>query len=280
MMRVTPRRLAATISLVLAASSTMLPSSAAETPAAAPAEAAAPAASSYVSKPYTVPSRGISDAIKKAIASPDRTPEMTQRDGWRRPAEVLALANVKPGSRVVEFSPMGFYYTTLLSAVVGDKGTVHAYDMAFVEEQGAAAGKAFAEKHKNVQYQALDFNRIEFPRNVDVFFSVAAYHDMLLTGVDMDAFHSKVFKAMKPGAIYLVIDHAATHGTGTNDTGRLHRIDPGVLRAGIGSAGFELVEDSRILENTSDDHKWPIHQEGKRDQTDQAVYKFRKPIVY
>jgi predicted methyltransferase len=85
---------------------------------------------------------------------------------------------------------------------------------------------------------------------------------------------------MKPGAIYLIIDHAAIHGTETNDTARLQRIDPGVVRAYVQAAGFQMIEDSRILENTSDDKKWPSFEAGKLDQTDQLVYKFRKPITY
>jgi len=273
MLRFKPRHLVATVALALAASSAMLPSVAGEAPAGAAARAP------YQSKPYTVPARA-SKAIKDALAAPDRTPEMTERDGWRRPGEVLMLSGVKPGSRVVEFSPYSYYYSTLLSNVIGAKGELHMYEMPHVAEQIGDAGTKFAAAHPNVKYNAGDYNKMTFPRNVDVFFSVWSYHDMLLTGVDMDVFHDKVFKAMKPGAIYLVIDHAATHGTETNDTGRFHRIDPGTLRGSIGAAGFELVEESRILENPQDDHKWSVHTDGKRDQTDQVVYKYRKPIVY
>jgi predicted methyltransferase len=225
-----------------------------------------------------MPTRGISEAVRKAVQAPERPAEDTRRDGWRRPAEILALANVKPGSRVLELSPFDMYYSRMLSSVVGAKGTVHMYEFPQVAEQSGEIGKAFAAAHPNTKYEVKDFDEIEFPRNVDVVFSSLAYHLMLLTDVDMEAFHTKLFKAMKPGAIYLVIDHAATHGTGTDDTGRLRRIDPGVVRGFIQSQGFELVEDSRLLENHSDDHKWPVYD--KLDQTDQMIYKWRKPVVY
>lgn len=271
MIRFTLRQLAATT--ILAAAASLAPTLAQE----APAGGAAPP---YQSKPYTIPSKGISKVIREAVESPDRPPYMVQRDGWRRPAEILALSQVKAGSRVVQLMPYPMYYAPLLSKVVGAKGEVHMYDQPVFGEQYGEDMRKFAEAHPNTKYQVVDFNKIEFPRNVDLVFSVHAYHLMLLTGVDFDAFHSKLFKAMKPGAIYLVIDHAATHGTETNDTARLQRVDPGIIRAGVQSGGFQLIEDSRLLENTQDDHKWPSFQQDKLDQTDQVVYKFRKPVVY
>jgi predicted methyltransferase len=154
------------------------------------------------------------------------------------------------------------------------------YEFPHVGEHYGEMSKEWAAKHENTKYEIVDFNNIQIPRNVDVVFSSWVFHDMLLLNVDLDVFHDKLFKAMKPGAIYMVIDHAAQHGTGTNDTGRLHRIDPAVVRAQVQAFGFQLVEDSRLLENPADDHKWPVFEEGKRDQTDQIVYKFRKPVVY
>ena len=269
MIRVTMRQVAAT--MILAATASLAPSFAGE--AAAPAKP-------YVSKPYTMPTKGINDAIKKAVQSPDRPADQVERDGWRRPAEILALANIKAGQRVVELSPYGLYYSNLLSAAVGPKGTVHMYEFPHVAEHYGEANKAWAAQHPNVKYEVVDYGKIEFPRNVDVVFSSLVFHDMLLLNVDLDVFHDKLFKAMKPGAIYLVIDHAATHGTGTNDTGKFHRIDPAVIRAQVQAFGFELIEDSRLLENPQDKHDWPVFEDGKRDQTDQIVFKFRKPVVY
>lgn len=268
MIRFTLRQVAATT--LLAASASLAPTLAQD----------APARPAYVSKPYTIPSRGISKAIREAVESADRPANMVERDGWRRPAEILALADVRPGQTVVELSSYPMYYAPLLSKVVGEKGKLHMYDLPVFGEQHGEAMRKFSEANPNTSYEVVNFNDIEFPRRVDLVFSVHAYHLMLLTGTDMDAFHSKLFKAMKPGAIYLIIDHAAVHGTETNDTATLQRIDPGIIRAGVQSAGFQLVEDSRLLENTSDDHKWPSFQEDRLDQTDQVVYKFRKPIVY
>src|SRR5690606_16975240 len=149
-----------------------------------------------------------------------------------------------------------------------------------IHEQTAERNAAFVAKHPNVKYSGADYNTLEFPRQVDVVFNNLYFHELLLRGTLLEPYHSKLFKAMKPGAIYLLIDHSAVLGTETNHTGTLHRVDPSVIRANVQAAGFELVEDSRLLENHADDRTWAAFEPGKRIQTDRTIYKFRKPIVY
>src|SRR5215469_3007901 len=62
--------------------------------------------------------------IAEAIADKARPAADTERDANRKPAETLAFAGVKPGDAVVELAPGKGYYTRLLSAVVGAKGSV------------------------------------------------------------------------------------------------------------------------------------------------------------
>ena len=69
----------------------------------------------------------------------------------------------------------------------------------------------------------------------------------------------------------------AAAGSGTRDTEKLHRIDPEVIKKEIVAAGFELVEESKLLANPADDHTWGPFTQGKRGTTDQSVFKFRKP---
>ena len=266
-----PRHLAAT--LVLAASAAMTAAVASEGTSAAPASAIPP-------KAYTIPSRGVPKHIKEAVESPERNERLKEQDGWNRPAEILALAGLRRNHRVVEFGPYDLYYSEMLIEAIGPKGELHMYEVPDIHEQVAERNAEFVAKHSNVTYNSADYNTIEFPRQVDVVFNNLYFHEMLLRGTELEPFHSKLFKAMKPGAIYLLIDHTAVLGTETNHTGTLHRVDPQVMRANVMAAGFELVEDSRLLENHSDDRTWPAFEPGKRVQTDRTIYKFRKPIVY
>ena len=43
-------------------------------------------------------------------------------------------------------------------------------------------------------------------------------------------------------------------GSGMRDTEKLHRIDPAVIKQEVTPPGFELVEESKLLANPTDDH--------------------------
>ena len=60
-----------------------------------------------------------------------------------------------------------------------------------------------------------------------------------------------MFDALKPGGIYLILDHAAQPGTGTRDTSTLHRIDVETVKQEVLAAGFVLVGCSDLLHKRS-----------------------------
>jgi predicted methyltransferase len=86
-----------------------------------------------------------------------------------------------------------------------------------------------------------------------------------------------VFDALKPGGIYLIIDHAAAAGSGMRDTDTLHRIDPAIVKKQVTAAGFVFDGESKLLANAGDDHSKPVFDQSIRRHTDQFIYKFRKP---
>jgi predicted methyltransferase len=264
MIRSTARQIAAVATLAISAA--FMPAFAGQAPPAAPP------------KPYTIPASA-PDYVKKAVQSPDRTPAMTARDGDRKPAELLVLSGVKPGDKVVEFAGFGQYFTTMLSSIVGDKGSILMIDLPYTEERSGAASRDFVAKHPNTKYQIVDYNAVTLPDNVDVVFNVLYYHDLAIQKppIDTAVLNAKIFKALKPGGIFFIVDHNAAPGSGTRDTEKLHRIDPEVIKKEVKAAGFELVEDSKLLANPEDDHTWMVFAPGKRGTTDQAVLKFRKP---
>jgi predicted methyltransferase len=216
------------------------------------------------------------DFVRKAVESPDRA-AAAKDDANRKPAELLTLAGVKPGDRVIEFATFGQYFTTLLSDVVGPKGMVYMYDLPYTEARSGAASRAFAAAHPNSRFEVVDYNAVELPQNIDGVYIVLYYHDLPLNNIDTAAFNAKVFKALKPGGTYFIVDHNAEAGSAMRDTKALHRIDPAVIKQEVKAAGFELVEDSKLLANATDDHKDSVFKTGVRRLTDQSVLKFRKP---
>ena len=243
---------------------TSLPVVAGEAPAAAPVV------------PYVVPA-GTPAYIKAAVESASRAPEQKARDSNRKPAEVLALSGVKPGDRVVEFASFGQYFTTLVSDIVGPKGLVYMIDLPYTEQRAGAASRAFVASHTNARYELVDYNNVELPQNIDIVFNVLYYHDLPLNKIDTAKLNAKILKSLKPGGIFFVIDHNARPGSGMADTEKLHRIDPAIIRQEITAAGFELVEESKLLAHAADDHSQMVFSPGLRGLTDQTIFKFRKP---
>ena len=78
------------------------------------------------------------------------------------------------------------------------------------------------------------------PEPVDLVWTSENYHDVYGGfGVDVAAkFGAAVFKALKPGGVFIVTDHAALPGSGETAPKTLHRID--ITRRGLGDPHPEL----------------------------------------
>jgi predicted methyltransferase len=90
-------------------------------------------------------------------------------------------------------------------------------------------------------------------------------------------FDQLVFDALKPGGIYLIVDHEAEPGSGTRDTATLHRIDVETVKKEVLAAGFVLVGSSDLLRQPGDAHAVKVFDPSIRGRTDQFLLKFRKP---
>ncbi len=263
MKRFISRPLAATI--ILAAATLLTQSFAGE----------APKIDAPPPKPYVIPAKGIKDYIRKAVENPARPPGHAIHDAYRLPAELFDLAGIKPTSKVVELSSYGNYWSSMIASIVSEKGELHMYDH-LVAEPFAEQGRKFAAAHKNTTYEIVDHNKVEFPKGIDMVWCYACYHELLLTGTQLTPFQSKLYKAMKPGGIILVVFFKARDGTETESTGPLHRIDQAIVRAQLQASGFTLESEDFFLQNLSDDRQSPVFTEAESDLADRVIFKFRK----
>ncbi|MES2059228.1 MAG: class I SAM-dependent methyltransferase [Pseudomonadota bacterium] len=223
---------------------------------------------------------GAEAQIAKALADPARADQATD-DARRKAAEVLAFSGVKPGDRVIDFLPGQGYWTRIFTGVVGPKGHVLAL--------WPAAAAKYAEKPlpelkaRNLANVTAELQTAALPtvdQPVDLFWTVQNYHDIPNKGVGetgLNAFNAAVFKTLKPGGVYIVIDHADAAGSGMTGTETLHRIDPAVVKQQVLAAGFKFEGSSNVLANPADDHKAKVFDPAIRGRTDQFVFKFRKP---
>lgn len=216
-------------------------------------------------------------AIQAAVNSAERSAEHRARDVARKPAEILALSGIEPGDRVIEIAGFGQYYTTMLSEIVGPTGKVDVFDLPYTEAFGGEAAHAFASAHANTDYHLVDYNVTEFPSDVDVIFNVLYYHDLGPQQIDTAAMNAKLFAALKPGGVYLIIDHKAEDGSAWRDAATIHRMGVETIVEEVTAAGFELTVDSDLLANPDDDRQAMVFAPDARGATDRAVFVFTKP---
>jgi predicted methyltransferase len=223
--------------------------------------------------------------LTAALADKARPEKDVARDAARKPGELLALAGVKPGQTVTDFMMGSGYFTRLLSPAVGAKGKVFAYQCAefikFRAAYGAEQSAAVAD-YKNVTALTAPLSAVGLPDGQDLVLTVQNYHDLHLPAFaadTADTVNKQVFKALKPGGVYLIVDHAAAAGAPVGETAnKLHRIDEAVVKKEVEAAGFKLAaEDDKMLGNPADDHTVNVFQPAIRGKTDQFVLKFVKP---
>jgi predicted methyltransferase len=239
------------------------------------------AASAALAVPAAIVAKeAVSPAITKALADPARA-DQAGDDVRRHAAEVIAFAGVKPGQTVVDIIPGAAYWTRIFTGVVGPTGHVWAV-WPNAAAKYAEKGKPALEARGLTNVSAvLDPAILTVDKPVDLVWTVQNYHDVPNGGggeTALAAFNASVFKALKPGGIYIVIDHVAPAGSGLADTNTLHRIDPAIVKKQVLAAGFQWVGESTVLANPKDDHTLKVFDAAIRGVTDQFVYKFRKPL--
>lgn len=220
-------------------------------------------------------------SINAAVADPARPASDIQRDAQRKPAEMLTFAGIKPGMKVMDMIPGGGYFTRLFAKAVGTTGHVYAFQPA--EWDAFLKGReppvnAVASAYPDVSVIKAPVNDLSAPQPLDLVWTAQNYHDLKNDKpADTALVNKAVFNALKPGGIYVVLDHSAEKGSGVRDTNTLHRIDEDVVKQEVTAAGFEFVAESDALRNSADTRALKIFDPEIRGHTDQFILKFRKP---
>jgi len=217
--------------------------------------------------------------IAAAVADPRRPAEDTARVAARRPADMLAFAQVAPGDRVADLIPGGGYFTRPLSVAVGDAGRIYAIIPPPQANATQPAIYAVAEAHPNVTVQVGAFPALTLPEPVDLVWTAQNYHDLHLQrfNLDVGAVNRAIFNALKPGGLYVIVDHSAVAGAEVGVADTLHRIDQARVRAEVEAAGFVFDGESDVLRNSADNRTTNVFDPAIRGHTDQFVMRFRRP---
>lgn len=223
--------------------------------------------------------------VRAALADANRPEADVARDASRHPGEVLVFAGLKPGMKVIDLIPGSGYFTRIFSRAVGPSGRVYAYvpdELTVLAKGRPPSVAAFVGKapYANTVMILRTLPLFGAPQKVDMVFTAQNYHDMHLPFMgpaDLAVVNRRVFDALKPGGVYVVIDHSAKAGSGLRDSDSLHRIDAALVRKEVEAAGFVFEAESRVLRNPKDPLTANVFEPAIRGQTDQFAYRFRKP---
>jgi len=247
-----------------------------------PARAQITPVAASVAETAPVPASQIPKEVTDAINAPDRPAADKALDAGRRPDQIMAFYGIKPGMKIADVFAGGGYMTELYARIVGPSGKVYSQNGPFPEKfkkiEDAWDARLKEPALSNVVKVSKPFDAPDLlpvpPDSLDAVIIHLNYHDMVGLKVNRENVNAAVFKALKPGGIYGIVDHSAKPGTGDTQTTTLHRIDEDFLIKDVEKAGFKLSGASSALRHPEDDRTWYVFKH--RGETDRFMLKFVK----
>jgi predicted methyltransferase len=219
----------------------------------------------------------------RAVADPARSEADRKLDASRQPAEVLDFAGVAKGQAIADFMAGNGYFTGLMAAAVGPKGTVYAMDPPSFHDPKAWEKGPNARANIRILLAPVQAMKLA-PASIDTMFAHLSYHDLYWESekykfprIDVPAVLADWYRAVKPGGHVIVIDHWGPAGDPREVTDKLHRIDPDRVKADMAAAGFVLESESPMLRRSEDDRSKLVFDPAVRGKTDRFALKFRRP---
>jgi predicted methyltransferase len=220
--------------------------------------------------------------IAAALADSARPADDKAKDDNRKAAEVALFAQVKPGDKVADVLPGGGYFTKIFAKIVGPEGRVYG-----VVSQPSKTSEALGSDpaFPNIKIAAQPWEQFNPTEKLDVVFISQFFHDLYNAKYGaagggpegVAKFNKAIFDALKPGGVYIIIDHSGRPGTGYGEIGTLHRIDEPEVKKMVTEAGFVLEAESEALRNPADTRAVAVFDPSIRGKTDQFMLRFRKP---
>jgi predicted methyltransferase len=228
------------------------------------------------------------EAIESAIGNSNRAEANSERDGARKPDQVLGFIGLDSDDVVLDYGAAGGYWTELISVVVGDGGKVYAHQRASQRyDKRKEALTARFSPFGNIELMPLD-RGAAFPLgdgSVDTVLVSYLYHHMHYADGSGEMFPDSSIelfgefrRVLKPGGTLIIIEHAAIDDSGRAESSGWHRTPPEMAKADIAGVGFEFVGDApEIFVNPDDNRKNAWNKTGLRGKTTSFVQKYRKP---
>lgn len=242
-------------------------------------------------------------------AQPDT---MKVRYKYRNPKETLEFFGIKPGMKVADFLPGPEWYAGILLPYLGENGTYVGADFSmetwadysrFTDDAEAflknregwvsrfRKGAAGWRKPGDAGIDAFRVSDVKpaLEGTMDAVLAIRSFHLPARVEGEVTNMASGVFKALKPGGVFGVVQHRAPEGASDDwASGYNGYVKQSALVRQIEAAGFVLEATSEMNANPKDqpgegDQVWrlpPSDASGKNahiGESDRMTLRFRKP---
>jgi predicted methyltransferase len=210
------------------------------------------------------------DALKAAVASPDRTPAHVARDEARHPYETLTFWGLKPSQTVIEISPGSGYWTEILAPYAKATGGQYVAGVADLDDaslsDGARKGRAdfearFADEAKYGKVGYAGFGAaskpLGAPGSADMVITARNIHNWMWRDGMLDKAFADFHAVLKPGGVLAVEEHRADPRPQVNDA-RDGYVAVATVVAAAEKAGFKLADQSEVNANPKDTKDHPF----------------------
>lgn len=222
--------------------------------------------------------------VEAALAAEDRPQADRDRDRNRRPLQTLKFFGLKDDMRVLELLPGGGWYTRVLAPVLADNGKLYIALGTGRTAERVLTQPGFDKVEVLETSDNLRRNNEKRIYEVDDFQFGVSGLDMVVTFRNVHNFdaasrariNGQVFKSLKSGGLYGVIDHTRRHMEPADFENR-RRIDPVLVIKEMLDQGFEFVGYSDLHFRADDELEYEVGRRSVSGNTDRFTFLFRKP---
>ena len=222
--------------------------------------------------------------VESALAAESRPDTDRERDRNRRPTDTLNFFGLKDDMRVLELLPGGGWYTRVLAPVLAENGKLYVslgtntVKERILNQPGFGQVELLensANVHRDNERRVYVIDEFEFGvSDLDLVVTFRNLHNF-----DPDSrarMNSQVFKSLKSGGLYGVVDHTRRHMESSNNENR-RRIDPVLVVKEMLDQGFEFVGYSDLHFRADDELVYEVGRRSVSGNTDRFTMLFRKP---